>query len=215
MKHPIPEPYSTDDVLWRDVRDFLGTEWVDEVVNRETEEEWEVPSGLKENREQTLRVGAFTVAGEFQHFHTACEVMLCEESSRRYGLTIGESMSLYEQDDKKWAIVVPFAHPGDLIRVKVMKHNRLYSTGDLLEILEHSETYRGGEGDRRKYPQNGCKYFGVWYVCFSLFLLLPCPSLVFLYLRLPRTLRFLFLFFDPFPFSPLLTVHLLPYKADL
>jgi tRNA (uracil-5-)-methyltransferase len=76
-------------------------------------------------------------------------------------------MALFDgagSEDSKWAVVVPFAHPGDLVRLKVAKHGRLHSTADLLEIVEYSETYRGGEGDRRKYPQNGCKYFGSWCV---------------------------------------------------
>jgi tRNA (uracil-5-)-methyltransferase len=31
-----------------------------------------------------------------------------------------------------------------------------------VEILEYSEEFRGGEGDRRKFPHNGCRYFGEW-----------------------------------------------------
>lgn len=76
----------------------------------------------------------------------------------------GESLSLYQPkgSDKKWAVMTPFAHPGDRIRAKIHKHDRFCSYADLVEILEHSEKYRGGEGDRRKYPENGCKYFGEW-----------------------------------------------------
>ncbi len=78
---------------------------------------------------------------------------------------LGESLSLYQQDnDQKWAIVTPFAHPGDLARVRIYKHDRLHSLADLVEILEYDETYRGGEGDRRKHPSQGCKYFGEWQV---------------------------------------------------
>lgn len=81
-------------------------------------------------------------------------------------------MSLYppataevtDQDEKKWAILVPFAHPGDLIKARVYKHDRLHSLADLIEIVEYSEEYRGGEGDRRKNPNAGCKYFGEWLV---------------------------------------------------
>jgi len=63
MKHPIPEPYSTGEVLWLDVRSFLGEEWVDGVIAKEDEGEWEVPQELRDGREFTLRVGAFTVSG--------------------------------------------------------------------------------------------------------------------------------------------------------
>ena len=81
-------------------------------------------------------------------------------------LMTGESLSLYQPpgSDTKWAIITPFAHPGDKIRAKICKHDRFYSAADLVEILDYSEEYRGGEGDRRKYPENGCKYFGEWYV---------------------------------------------------
>jgi tRNA (uracil-5-)-methyltransferase len=63
-KQPEPEPYSTDDVLWHDVRDFLGKEWVDELLAKNEDREWDTPSGLRVQREHTLRVGAFTVSGE-------------------------------------------------------------------------------------------------------------------------------------------------------
>jgi tRNA/tmRNA/rRNA uracil-C5-methylase (TrmA/RlmC/RlmD family) len=77
---------------------------------------------------------------------------------------IGESLSLYEEGDKKWAIMTPFAHPGDTIKAKIFKHDRFFSSADLVEILDYSEEYRGGEGDRRVNPEGGCKYFGEWYV---------------------------------------------------
>jgi len=64
-KRPLPEPYSTDDVLFRDVRDFLGTEYVDNMVDREGEEEWDVPEGLEKFAIVTLRVGGFTVSGGY------------------------------------------------------------------------------------------------------------------------------------------------------
>ena len=81
-------------------------------------------------------------------------------------MNIGESLAVWqpETSEQKWAIVVPFAHPGDLARVRIYKHDRLHSLADLVDIVEHDETYRGGEGDRRKYPSNGCKYFGEWCV---------------------------------------------------
>ena len=81
----------------------------------------------------------------------------------------GESLSLYQPEgsDKKWAVVTPFAHPGDLVKVRVTAHGRLHSNADLLEIVEYDETHRGGPGDRRIFPEGGCKYFGVWYVSLS------------------------------------------------
>ena len=55
-------------------------------------------------------------------------------------------------------------HPGDLIKVRVYRHDCLHSLADLVEVLEYDERSRGGEGDRRKHPEQGCKYFGKWYV---------------------------------------------------
>lgn len=83
---------------------------------------------------------------------------------------IGESISLFEpvEGGPKWAIITPFAHPGDLVKVRIYKHDRLHTFADLFEILEYDETNRGGEGDRRKYPSQGCKYFGEWSVSLCL-----------------------------------------------
>lgn len=77
-------------------------------------------------------------------------------------LTPGESLSVLEKDGKRWAIITPFAHPGDTIRAKVYKHDRFCSFADLESIVSYSEELRGGEGDRRVNPNAGCRYFGVW-----------------------------------------------------
>jgi tRNA (uracil-5-)-methyltransferase len=47
--HVLPEPYSTEDVLWRDVASVLGQDVVDEAVDEGTE--WESPFGSKEEVE--------------------------------------------------------------------------------------------------------------------------------------------------------------------
>lgn len=59
---------------------------------------------------------------------------------------------------------MPTAHPGDLVKVKLRWHDRLHSVADVVETLEFEEKWRGGEGDRRIHPTQGCKYFGEWYV---------------------------------------------------
>ncbi|WVQ98357.1 hypothetical protein IAU59_005480 [Kwoniella sp. CBS 9459] len=133
QRRPLPDPYSAGDVMFHDVRDYLGTDYVQGLVDGKTGAEWEAPEELKLYEIVELKVDAFTVSGE--------------------------SLSL-APGDKRWAIITPFAHPGDRIRAKIYKHDRLCSYADMVEILEYSEEYRGGEGDRRKYPENGCKYFG-------------------------------------------------------
>jgi tRNA (uracil-5-)-methyltransferase len=162
IKRNLPEAYSPADVTYRDVRDFLGAEYVDEVLSKADESEWTAPTSLELWSIIELKVGAFTVSGmlslllSFLSF--PCSV----------GLILGESLSLYEEEGKKWAIITPFAHPGDKIRAKIFKHDRFYSNADMVEILEYSEEYRGGEGDRRVNPEGGCRYFGEWYVFSSL-----------------------------------------------
>ncbi|WRT64484.1 uncharacterized protein IL334_001416 [Kwoniella shivajii] len=133
QKRFLPEKYSPADVIYQDVRDFLGPANVDEILSKSDASEWEAPGELKLYEQVELTVGAFTVSGE------------------SLALAPGE---------KKWAVIAPFAHPGDRIKAKIYKHDRLCSYADLVEILEYSEEYRGGEGDRRKYPGQGCKYFG-------------------------------------------------------
>lgn len=63
MRRTLPDEYSAGDVLFRDVRDFLGADYVDEVLARKDGTEWEAPEGLEAYTEVTLRVGAFTVSG--------------------------------------------------------------------------------------------------------------------------------------------------------
>jgi tRNA (uracil-5-)-methyltransferase len=64
MKRYLPEPYSPADVTYRDVRDFLGAEYVDEVLARGDESEWAAPEGLELWSMVELTAGAFTVSGK-------------------------------------------------------------------------------------------------------------------------------------------------------
>jgi len=152
IKRTLPELYSPADVTFRDVRDFLGAEYVDAVLAKGDESEWNPPA-LELWSVVELKVGAFTVSGTSVIPQNPGEKLIS-----------GESLSLYEEGDKKWAIMTPFAHPGDKIKAKIFKHDRFFSSADLVEILDYSEEYRGGGGDRRVNPEGGCKYFGEWYV---------------------------------------------------
>lgn len=67
MRRVLPDDYSAGDVLFRDVRDFLGVQWVDEVLSKKDGSEWEAPAGLEPYTEVTIRVGAFTVSGKPFH----------------------------------------------------------------------------------------------------------------------------------------------------
>jgi tRNA (uracil-5-)-methyltransferase len=63
IKRNLPEAYSPADVTYRDVRDFLGAEYVDGVLAKGDESEWTAPAGLELWSIVELKVGAFTVSG--------------------------------------------------------------------------------------------------------------------------------------------------------
>ena len=63
-KHPLPESYSAEDVLWRDIKDFLGGEYVQKMLDQGDEAEWTPPEDVRKGQELTLRVKSFTVSGE-------------------------------------------------------------------------------------------------------------------------------------------------------
>jgi tRNA (uracil-5-)-methyltransferase len=65
VKRNLPEAYSPADVTYRDVRDFLGAEYVDEVLAKGDESEWTAPTSLELWSIIELKVGAFTVSGMF------------------------------------------------------------------------------------------------------------------------------------------------------
>jgi tRNA (uracil-5-)-methyltransferase len=62
IKRTLPELYSPADVTFRDVRDFLGAEYVDAVLAKGDESEWSPPA-LELWSVVELKVGAFTVSG--------------------------------------------------------------------------------------------------------------------------------------------------------
>jgi tRNA (uracil-5-)-methyltransferase len=63
QKRILPEAFSPADVLFHDVRDFLGEEYVNEVIGRKDASEWAAPEELKLWEVVELRVGAFCVNG--------------------------------------------------------------------------------------------------------------------------------------------------------
>ncbi|KAF8599261.1 tRNA methyltransferase [Ceratobasidium sp. AG-I] len=117
------EPYSSDDVLWHDVKAGLGPEAVEAAIKED--KDWESPL----------------------QFGDVLELTVSELTST------GDSLSVYATPQGLWAVVVPFALPGEKIRAKIYRSSRLHSFGDLLEVLEPNETMRDNSLVR-------CKYFG-------------------------------------------------------
>ncbi|KAG8691723.1 tRNA(m5U54)methyltransferase, partial [Ceratobasidium sp. 395] len=64
-----------------------------------------------------------------------------------------DSLSIHTTPQGPWAIIVPFALPGEKIRTKVYRSSRLHSFGDLVEVLESNDKLRDNSLIR-------CKYFG-------------------------------------------------------
>ena len=72
IKRTLPELYSPADVTFRDVRDFLGPEYVDAVLAKGDESEWQPPT-LELWSVVELKVGAFTVSGtSLTYYMTRC-----------------------------------------------------------------------------------------------------------------------------------------------
>ncbi|KAH7884083.1 tRNA methyltransferase [Phlebopus sp. FC_14] len=122
-RHELPDPYSSEDVLWRDVVALLGEETAERSISEGTE--WDAPFGFREE----------------------VEVVVSSLSSN------GDALALGPAPHSSWALVAPFALPGEKIRVRVFRNSRLHSFADLLEVLSPNAELR--DPSRIK-----CKYFG-------------------------------------------------------
>lgn len=93
-KHPLPTPYSNEDILWHDVRDFLGPEYVDGLIAEDADAAWKAPEGLEHGKEFTIRAGAFTVSGMFAELTGANERRLDITVHRPQGQAMGGDHSV-------------------------------------------------------------------------------------------------------------------------
>lgn len=59
----LPDPYSSGDVLYHDVLDFLGKEYTTEVLARGDGSEWSAPENLELMSTVELTASAMTVSG--------------------------------------------------------------------------------------------------------------------------------------------------------
>ncbi|KAJ1310777.1 hypothetical protein OPQ81_009298 [Rhizoctonia solani] len=123
VKRQNIEPYSHEDVLWHDVKATLGSGAIEAATAQDTD--WVSP--LPFGTELELTVSGLT--------------------------STGDSISIHSTPGGPWAVVVPFALPGERIRTKIYRSSRLHSFGDLLEVLEPNNTMRDSSLIR-------CKYFG-------------------------------------------------------
>jgi hypothetical protein len=83
QKRPVPEVYSPADVLFHDIKDFLGKEYVEDTLTQ-GDSAWEAPEDLHTQSVVELRVGAFTVSGMsrlFSSTQVTSQTSLCRNVS--------------------------------------------------------------------------------------------------------------------------------------
>jgi len=145
QKRLPPEPYSQDDVLWRDVRDLLGSGVADGTI--EEGKEWESP--FQYGEEVEVEVLTISSTGTDLHIY-----FLLRPYRTRSRCSSGDGLAIAPSPKPPWVIVVPFALPGEVARVKMHQNRRLHTVSSLLEIKTQNPTLR--DNSRIK-----CRYFGV------------------------------------------------------
>ncbi|OAX31345.1 S-adenosyl-L-methionine-dependent methyltransferase [Rhizopogon vinicolor AM-OR11-026] len=130
QKHILPEPYSTGDVLWRDVVALLGSDVVEHALQNGTE--WASPF---DHREEV-------------------EVEVSTLSSN------GDALARSPASHPPWVIVAPFALPRERIRVRVYRSSRLHSFADLVEVITPNPDLRDDSRVKCRYfgKCSGCQY---------------------------------------------------------
>ena len=143
QKRRAIEPYSPDDVLWHDILGLLGNDVVNEIT--EAGKGWVSP--LPFGTEIELVVSELSSSG------------MCPDSAAALTMKpsllewTGDSLSVLPPPHPPWVVVVPFALPGEHIRVRVYRSAFLVSMADLVRIENPNEVLR--DMGRVK-----CKYFG-------------------------------------------------------
>ncbi|KAJ7744236.1 tRNA methyltransferase [Mycena maculata] len=131
----LPEPCSSDDVLWREITEILGEEY----VNTNLAEETDRLSPFEYHQELEMQV-----------------VAIC---------STGSALATSTESSRPWVVVVPFCFPGETVRVRVYRNARLHSFADLLEVVTPNPEFRDNSLVRCKYFGTcaGCQYQMVSY----------------------------------------------------
>ncbi|KAF8988939.1 S-adenosyl-L-methionine-dependent methyltransferase [Hymenopellis radicata] len=126
-----PDECGPEDVQWQDIVDLLGKETIDSEIVAGTE----FDSPFEDGEEAEVQVLSLCASGK--------------------GLALSP-----ESKGKKWALLIPFAFPGETVRVRVFRTNRMHSTCDLLEVLTPNLEYRDESVVKCKYFRTcgGCQY---------------------------------------------------------
>ncbi|KAJ4490224.1 tRNA methyltransferase [Lentinula aciculospora] len=127
----IPEACSPEDVRWKDIVNLLGQEVVDNAI--ENGSEFDSPFLFKSEVE--LEVKSVSSNGE--------------------GLAQSD-----EEGSKAWVVVVPFCLPGDRVKCRVFKNDRMHSLADFIQIIRPNPELRDDKRVKCKYFSKcgGCQY---------------------------------------------------------
>ncbi|GJE92113.1 tRNA methyltransferase [Phanerochaete sordida] len=126
----MPEPYSTEHILFLEAKELLGAE----AVKAAEEGTARCVSPLPQYTELELTVSAMS--------------------------SIGESLAVAPAPYPPWVVVTPFALPGEVFRAKVYSQGFFYSRADLIEIITPNPELRDDSRVKCKYftQCGGCQY---------------------------------------------------------
>ncbi|KAG7095191.1 hypothetical protein E1B28_005968 [Marasmius oreades] len=126
-----PELCSPEHVQWLDIVNLLG----EDVVNDAIEEGKEFQSPFA--------------------FHEVVELEVKAICSNGDGLAQSDTVHA-----PPWVVVVPFSLPGERVRVKIFKNNRMHSVADFIEILRPNTELRDDSRVQCRYFSKcgGCQY---------------------------------------------------------
>ncbi|KAJ7714507.1 S-adenosyl-L-methionine-dependent methyltransferase [Mycena metata] len=129
-KDALPEACTPDDILWREINVILGKDYVDQVL----------------------------LEGQERHspfkYHDEAEFEVVAMSSTGNGLAKSAEAA------HPWVVAIPFVLPGEKVRARVYRNDRMYSAADLIEVLEPNTELRDDSGVQCKYFTRcgGCQY---------------------------------------------------------
>ncbi|KAF7350725.1 S-adenosyl-L-methionine-dependent methyltransferase [Mycena sanguinolenta] len=126
----LPEPCSAEDVLWKEINDVLGEDYVNAALADGTDRQ----SPFEYHQELELQV-----------------VAIC---------STGSALAKSPESSRPWVVVVPFSLPGETIRAKVYRNARMHSFADLLEVVTPNPELRDDTAVQCKYfgTCGGCQY---------------------------------------------------------
>ncbi|KAJ7431941.1 tRNA methyltransferase [Mycena galericulata] len=126
----LPEACSSDDVLWREIKEVLGADYVDSAVAEGTDKQ----SPFQYHQELEMQV-----------------VAIC---------STGSALATSSEASRPWVVVVPFCLPGETVRVRVFRNARMHSQADLIEVVTPNPELRDDSLVKCKYFGScaGCQY---------------------------------------------------------